>query len=122
MRRNNIVMQGGVEVEQQRLSNLSSVLVGMRVPAVGATEAGASVRLTNDPVADQLRVQIAQVDSQMRRRRSRLGTAHPQYKGAARAALQPPAPAVPGLSQSRAGRSQQLSITRRSVADLERRV
>lgn len=119
MRRNNIVMQGGIEVEQQRLSNLSSVLVSAR-SGVGASEAGASARLTNDPVADQLRVQVAQIDSAIADAGSRLGTAHPQYKALQnqRATLQ--RQLSQAVSQSRAGVSQQLSITRRSVADLER--
>lgn len=119
MRSNNIVLQGGVEVEQQRLSNLSSALVAAR-SSVGASEASASQRLTNDPVADQLRVQLAQIDSSLADAGSRLGTAHPQYKAlqGQRGSLQ--RQLSQALSQSRAGVSQQVGITRNAIADLER--
>lgn len=119
MRRNNIVMQGGVEAEQAKLANLSSVLVSARSSA-GATEATASARLTNDPVADQLRVQLAQIDSQIADAGSRLGTAHPQYRAlqGQRGSLQ--RQLSQALSQSRAGVSQQVGISRGAIADIER--
>jgi polysaccharide biosynthesis transport protein len=119
MRANNIVMQGGVEVEQQKLANLSSALVSAR-SNIGNQEVSASSRLTNDPVADGLRQQLAAVEDQLTQAQGRLGVNHPTYQAlvARRNTLR--GQVSQAMGQSRSGVSQTMSLSRASVADLER--
>ncbi len=79
MRANNIVLVGGVDSETAKLQALASAVQAAQGSQVG-NEAMASARLATDPVVDQLRMQLAQIEDEMALVGARLGPNHPNYK------------------------------------------
>lgn len=79
MDENNIVLVGGVDSDTAKLQALSAAVQAAQGNQT-TTEANASTRLANDPVVDQLRMQLAAVEDQLALAATRLGTNHPDYK------------------------------------------
>lgn len=119
MRANNLVVQGGVELEQQKLANLENALVSARSGA-NTQEAFAVARTAgSDPVVEQLRVQMSTLEDQIVQAGERLGPNHPTYQ----ALLQRRA-TLNGLiaraqRQSQTNVSATVGATRQSLAQLQ---
>ncbi|QMW22063.1 GNVR domain-containing protein [Sandaracinobacteroides saxicola] len=118
MRANNIVMQGGVELEQQKLANLAATLVAARGNS-GTQEATATARLTNDPVADQLRLQLSTIEDQLVQSSEKLGTQHPTYQAllARRNLLR--TQLAQAETQTRKSVASSMNVGRKSIGELE---
>jgi uncharacterized protein involved in exopolysaccharide biosynthesis len=121
MRENNITMVNGIDSESAKLASLQAALQqaqGME----GTNTMSSATRLVTDPVADQLAIQLAQVEDELALAGARLGTEHPGYKAilARRNTLQKQ------VSQARARSQQSVSAmsgaVKQSVADLTRQV
>lgn len=121
MRENNLIVQNGQELESQKLASLTGALMQARGNA-GTQDAAATARLANDPVVDQLRVQVATLEDQIAQANEKLGPEHPTYKAlvARRNLLQ--RQLGQAQSQSRVGVSQATGASRATIADLERQV
>lgn len=79
MSKNNIIMVGGVDSETAKLASLQAAL--QQAQGMESSNAiASSTRLANDPVSDQLSVQLAQIEDELALAGARLGTAHPSYK------------------------------------------
>lgn len=79
MSQNNIILVGGVDSESAKLASLQAALQqaqGME----SSNTITSSTRLANDPVVDQLAVQLATIEDELALAGSRLGTEHPTYK------------------------------------------
>jgi uncharacterized protein involved in exopolysaccharide biosynthesis len=79
MLENNITMVNGVDSETAKLSSLQAALQqsqGMESTNTLTTTA----RLAQDPVADQLAIQLASVEDELALAGARLGPQHPTYK------------------------------------------
>lgn len=79
MQDNNIVVQGGVDSDIVRLQSLQGAVQAAR-GTQGSTDAAAASRLSNDPVADQLALQLATIEDELALAGARLGPSHPTYK------------------------------------------
>jgi len=106
------------EREPVKLQNLQAAVLAAR-GAQTTNEAAAAVRLSNDPVVDNLRGQIALLEDQLAEVSARLGTSHPTYK-----ALQSRIGTLQkqiSLAQSstRSGVSALANASRQSLASLE---
>lgn len=121
MVKNNIIMVGGVDSETAKLQALQAALQQAQ-GAQSATDASVSVRLANDPVADQLEVQLASIEDELALAGARLGTAHPNYKAilARRNTLQ--RQVALARSKSQAGVAAQSGAVRQSISQLEGQV
>ncbi len=118
MKANNVSMQGGVELETVKLQNLQQAVLAAR-GAQTTNEAAAAVRLSNDPVVDNLRGQIALLEDQLAQVSARLGPNHPTYK-----ALQSRIGTLQkqisiAQSSTRSGVSALANASRQSLASLE---
>jgi uncharacterized protein involved in exopolysaccharide biosynthesis len=79
MSQNSIILVGGVDSESAKLASLQAALQqaqGME----SSNTLTSSVRLANDPVVDQLAVQLATIEDELALAAARLGTEHPTYK------------------------------------------
>lgn len=79
MRQNNIIMVGGVDSETAALNALQAALQQARGQA-GQSDAVAAGRLANDPVVDQIKLQIVAIDDALIQASEKLGPEHPTYK------------------------------------------
>ncbi len=121
MGKNDIVVINGMDGESAKLAALQGSLQQAR-GAQSTTDAAVAGRLANDPVADQLQVQLAQIEDELALAGARLGPQHPAYK-----ALQARRNTVANqLSQARAKSQQGVSAlagaANRSVSQLEAQV
>ncbi len=121
MLKNKITMVGGMDSETAKLMSLQAAL--QQAQGMDSTNTMSSAqRLTNDPVADQLAVQLAAVEDELALSGSRLGTAHPTYQAilARRNTL------ASQLSQARARSQQSVSAVsgavKQSVGELTREI
>jgi uncharacterized protein involved in exopolysaccharide biosynthesis len=113
---NNLVVQDGVDGETARLQYLRAAVQQAR-GTEAANAVGASVRLANDPVVDQLQIQIATLRDQLALVGTKLGPQHPDYRAleARIATLQRQV----GMAQSNTARGV-ASVTGASSASLAR--
>ncbi len=121
MQKNDIVVVGGMDSETAKLSQLQASLQQAR-GMQSSTDAMVAGRLANDPVADQLQVQLAAIEDELALAGARLGPQHPTYK-----ALQARRNTVASqLSQARSKSQQGVSAlagaATRSVGELEAQV
>lgn len=121
MGKNDIVIVGGMDGESAKLAALQASLQQAR-GTQSSTDAVVAGRLANDPVADQLQVQLAAIEDELALAGARLGPQHPGYK-----ALQARRNTVASqLAQARAKSQQGVSAmagaVNRSVAQLEAQV
>lgn len=79
MGENDIVLVGNVDSETAKLQALAGAVQAARSTQT-TTEATASARLANDPVVDQLRMQLAAIQDELALTASKLGPNHPNYK------------------------------------------
>lgn len=118
MDEHDIVLVGNVDSETARLQALAGAVEAAR-GTQSSTEAGVSARLANDPVVDQLRIQLAAVEEELALATSRLGAEHPSLKAAEarrRALLRQIQQAE---ANSRTGVTAVAGATRASLQDLE---
>ncbi|MGQ5701989.1 Wzz/FepE/Etk N-terminal domain-containing protein [Sandaracinobacteroides sp. A072] len=118
MTKNNLVIVGGVDSETARLASLQAALQQIRGQQT-TTDVAVAGRLANDPVVDQLQVQLSTVEDELALAGSRLGTAHPTYKAieARRNTLRNEVAQARAKSQS--GVSALSGAVRRSAAEIE---
>ena len=79
MQDNGIVVQGGMDSDGIRLQSLQAAVQAAR-GTQGSTDAAAASRLSNDPVSDQLELQLATIEDELALAGARLGASHPTYK------------------------------------------
>lgn len=79
MGENDIVLVGDVDSETARLQHLAASVQAARGSQT-AIEANVNARLANDPVVDQLRIQLAAVNEELALAAAKLGPNHPQYQ------------------------------------------
>ena len=79
MEKNQVVIVGGVDGDTAKLQQLQAALQTARGQQSVADSAVAA-RTGSDPVADQLRLQLAQLEDELSLAASKLGTEHPNYK------------------------------------------
>jgi uncharacterized protein involved in exopolysaccharide biosynthesis len=79
MRENDIVLAGGMDSETAALNALQAALQQAR-GATGASDVVAAGRLANDPVVDQIKLQIVAIDDALIQASEKLGPEHPTYK------------------------------------------
>jgi uncharacterized protein involved in exopolysaccharide biosynthesis len=121
MLKNNIIMVGGVDSESAKLASLQASL--QQAQGMESTNSiTSSARLANDPVVDQLAVQLATIEDELALAGARLGTEHPSYK----AILARRNTVAKQVSMARARSAQGVSAlngaARQSVAELSRQV
>ncbi len=89
MRENGIILTGGIDSETATLNALQAALQQARGQA-GQSDVVAAGRLANDPVVDQIKMQIVAIDDALVQASEKLGPEHPTYKAiqARRALLQ----------------------------------
>ena len=121
MQKNDIVVVNGMDSESAKLAQLTASLQQAR-GMQSTTDAAVAGRLANDPVADQLQVQLSAIEDELALAGARLGPQHPSYK-----ALQARRNTVASqLSQARAKSQQSVSAlagaATRSVSELEGQV
>jgi polysaccharide biosynthesis transport protein len=76
MRKNNVTIVNGVDSENAKLASLQAAL--QQAQGMESTNTlSTTTRLANDPVADQLAIQLAAVEDELALAGARLGTAHP---------------------------------------------
>lgn len=121
MVKNNIILAGGVDSETAKLTALQAALQQAQ-GSQSATDASVAVRLANDPVVDQLQVQLATVEDELALSGARLGVEHPSYKAllARRNTLQRQISLA--RSKSQTGVSAMSGAARQSISDLESQV
>jgi polysaccharide biosynthesis transport protein len=79
MLKNNVTVVNGVDSESAKLASLQGAL--QQAQGMESTNTlSTSTRLANDPVADQLEIQLAAIEDELALAGARLGTAHPSYK------------------------------------------
>lgn len=121
MTKNDIVVVNGMDGESAKLSALQGALQQAR-GSQSSTDAAVAGRLANDPVADQLQVQLAAIEDELALAGARLGPQHPSYK----ALLARRNTTANQLSQARAKSQQGVSAlagaATRSVSQLEAQV
>jgi uncharacterized protein involved in exopolysaccharide biosynthesis len=79
MGQNGIILVGNVDSETARLQALAAAVQAARSNQT-VNDATASARLGNNPVVDQLRMQLAAVEDELALTGARLGPNHPSYK------------------------------------------
>ncbi len=79
MEANHVVIVGGVDGDTAKLQQLQAALQTARGQQSTADTAVAA-RTGTDPVVDQLRMQLAQLEDELALAGSKLGTQHPTYK------------------------------------------
>lgn len=79
MSKNDIVIVNGMDSESAKLAALQGALQQAR-GMQSTTDAAVAGRLANDPVADQLQMQLAQIEDELALAGARLGPQHPTYK------------------------------------------
>ncbi len=121
MTKNNVTVVNGVDSETAKLASLQAAL--QQAQGMESTNTlSTTTRLANDPVADQLEIQLAAVEDELALAGARLGTAHPTYKAiqARRNTL------ASQVSQARSRSQQSVSAmsgaVKQSVAELTRQV
>ena len=121
MQDNNIIMAGGMDGESAKLAQLQAALQQARGQQ-GTTDVVVAGRLANDPVTDQLQLQLATIEDELALAGSRLGPEHPTYKAieARRNTLRNQISRA--QSSSRSGVSALSGAVQQSVAKLERDV
>jgi polysaccharide biosynthesis transport protein len=117
MRKNNVTIVNGVDSENAKLASLQAAL--QQAQGMESTNTlSTTTRLANDPVADQLAIQLAAVEDELALAGARLGTAHPSYK----AILARRNTTASQLAQARARSQQSVSAlsgaVKQSVAEL----
>jgi uncharacterized protein involved in exopolysaccharide biosynthesis len=121
MQKNNIILVGGVDSESAKLASLQASLQQAQGMA-SSNAVTTSSRLGNDPVADQMAIQLAAIEDELALASARLGTSHPTYK----AILARRNTVASQLSQARARSQASVSAmtgaTRQSVAELTTQV
>ncbi|MFN3591485.1 MAG: Wzz/FepE/Etk N-terminal domain-containing protein [Thermaurantiacus sp.] len=122
MRENNIVMVGGVDSETAALNALQASLQQAR-GAAGASDVVAAGRMANDPVVDQIKMQIVTIEDALIQAGERLGPNHPSYKAieARRALLQKQLAAAEASNRSRVAQVSR-GVGQASIGQLERQV
>lgn len=121
MRKNDIVVVGGMDSETAKLAALQASLQQAR-GSQSTTDAAVAARVGSDPVAERLETQLAEIDDNLAFARSRLGPEHPQLK-----ALQARRATVAAELSRANARSQRTlgtmaNVATQSVAKLERQV
>jgi polysaccharide biosynthesis transport protein len=79
MSTNGMILVGGVDSESAKLASLQAALQQAQ-GMVSTNTITTSSRLTNDPVADQLEIQLATIEDELALAGARLGQSHPSYK------------------------------------------
>jgi succinoglycan biosynthesis transport protein ExoP len=74
-----VVTEGGGEAESAKLNGLQAALLQARA-AEGSQQFQATVKATESPVVDQLKVQLATLNDSMEQAAEKLGKEHPTYK------------------------------------------
>lgn len=121
MVKNDIVVVGGMDSETAKLSQLQASLQQAR-GMQSTTDAAVAGRLGNDPVSDQLQMQLATIDDQLALAAARLGQQHPEYK-ALQARRHTVAQALSrAQAKSQSSVSTMVGVANQSVAKLEAQV
>lgn len=79
MRKNDIVIVGGMDSETAKLAALQASLQQAR-GSQSTTDAAVAARVGSDPVVERLETQLAEIDDNLAFARSKLGPEHPQLK------------------------------------------
>lgn len=79
MEKNDIIVVGGMDSDTARLAQLQASLQQAR-GAQSGTDAEVANRLANDPVVDQLQMQLSTIEDQIALAGARLGSEHPEYR------------------------------------------
>jgi uncharacterized protein involved in exopolysaccharide biosynthesis len=118
MQENDVVIVGGADSDIVKLQSLQAAVQQAR-GAQTANETMSAGRLANDPVADQLQLQLATIEDELALAGARLGPEHPTYKAieARRNTLRQALGQA--QSKSRAGVAAVTGASRRSLAQLE---
>ncbi len=121
MQENSIIMAGGMDGESAKLAQLQAALQQARGQQ-STTDVMVAGRLANDPVTDQLQLQLATIEDELALAGARLGSEHPSYKAieARRNTLRNQISRA--QSSSRSGVSALSGAVQQSVAKLERDV
>jgi len=121
MQENGIIVTGGMDGESAKLAQLQAALQQARGQQ-STTDVVVAGRLANDPVTDQLQLQLATIEDELTLAGARLGPAHPTYKAieARRNTLRNQIGRA--QSSSRAGVSALSGAVQQSIARLERDV
>lgn len=122
MRENGIVMVGGVDSETAALNALQAALQQARGSA-GASDVVAAGRLANDPVVDQIKMQLVAIDDALIQASEKLGPNHPSYRAieARKALLQKQLAAAQSANRAAVAQVSR-GVGQASVAQLERQV
>jgi uncharacterized protein involved in exopolysaccharide biosynthesis len=79
MAKNNVTLVNGMDSDNAKLASLQAAL--QQAQGMESTNTlSTTTRLANDPVADQLTIQLAAVEDELALAGARLGTEHPGYK------------------------------------------
>ncbi|MGL6042908.1 MAG: Wzz/FepE/Etk N-terminal domain-containing protein [Sandaracinobacteroides sp.] len=117
MLKNNIILVGGMDSETAKLASLQAALQQAQGMASSNTVT-TSARLGNDPVADQMAIQLAAIEDELALASARLGTAHPTYKAILARRNTVASQLSQARSRSQASVAAMSGATRQSVAEL----
>lgn len=121
MTEHSIIMVNGMDSESAKLNSLQAALQqaqGMESSNAVTT----SQRLANDPVADQLQIQLSQIEDELALANARLGAEHPSYKAILARRNTLAKQVGQARSKSASGVSAVTGAARQSVAALEGQV
>jgi len=118
MQENNIIIVDGMDADLARLQSLQSAVSSARTGQGGADVTAAS-RLSNDPVSDQLALQLATIEDELALAAARLGPAHPTYKALTARRNTLASALAKAQADSRAGVAAVSGASRQSVVQLE---
>lgn len=121
MTKNDIVIVNGMDSESAKLAALQGALQQAR-GSQSATDAAVAGRLANDPVADQLQVQLASIEDELALAGARLGPQHPTYKALLARRNTTAAQLSQAKAKSQQGVSALAGAATRSVGQLETQV
>lgn len=121
MEEHGIILVGDLDSETARLQQLAASVQEARGSQT-AIEANVNARLANDPVVDQLRIQLAAINEELALTASRLGPNHPSYKSMEARKRATERQIAQAQSNSVTGVDAATSASKASLADLERQL
>lgn len=121
MTKNDIVVVNGLDGESAKLAALQASLQQAR-GTQSTTDAAVAGRLANDPVADQLQMQLAAIEDELALAGARLGPQHPTYKALLARRNTTASQLSQARSKSQQGVSALAGAANRSVGQLEAQV
>lgn len=121
MEANHVVLVGGVDGDSAKLQQLQAALQTARGQQ-SSTDTAVAARAGTDPVVDQLRMQLAQIEDELAMAASKLGTEHPAYKALLLRRNTMQKQMQLAQSSSTATVSAMATAARSSVSELERAV